>query len=261
MLTICWIASSWPTIMRRKLPSRASASRPVRVGSKGTLTRDIFFWAPFTTTPHFPRANWMPYRGTTVKALLSWLCWSDFNLAYQSPFRHSQQHQYNLPNILRRDLPFRLCQIGLGRSATEVCIDASRHNVSDPHVVVTMVQHHGFRETVQSEFGSVVRGASRKCIFPCQATYVDDVAAATILHARQRFARAIKRSRQIRFDGLLPIVHCEFRCAPHDSQACIVDQDIGTSRFTFHPLKQCCNVCACSYIGNFSRHFTMALVG
>src|SRR5580704_11641149 len=144
MLTICWMASSWPTIMRRKLPSRASASRPVRVGSKGTLTRDIFFWAPFTTTPHFPRANWMPYRGTTVKALLSWLCWSDFNLAYQSPFRHSQQHQYNLPNILWRYLP-----IGPRRSATKLSIDASWHNVSDPHVVVSVIQHHGFRKSAQ----------------------------------------------------------------------------------------------------------------
>ena len=196
----------------------------------------------------------MPYRGTTVKALLSWLCWSDFNLAYQSPFRHSQQHQYNLPNILWRYLPFRHpC-----RSATKFCIDASRHNVSDPHVVVAMVQHHGLRETVQSELGSVVRRAARKCILPCQATYIDDVAAATILYPRQRFARAIKRSRQIRLDGLLPIFHCEFRCAFHDAQARIVHQNIETSRFTFHPLKQCCNVCACSYIGNFSHHFTFA---
>ena len=177
MLTICWIASSCPTIMRRKLPSRASASRPVRVGSKGTLTRDIFFWAPFTTTPDFPRANWMPYFGTTVKAYFRGFDWPDFDPAYQSPFRHSQQHEYNLPDILlalSSNRPLR-------RSATEFCIDASRHYVSDPHVVIAMIQHHGFRESVQSELRSVVRRATSKCVLSCQATYIDDVAAPTIL--------------------------------------------------------------------------------
>src|SRR3984885_13336895 len=216
-----WIASSCPTIIRRKLPSRASASRPVRVGSKGTLTRAIFFWAPFTTTPYFSRANWMPYFGTTVRALLPWLCWSNFDLANQSPFRHPQQHQYNLPDILWCNLP-----IGLGRSATESCIDASGHNVSDAHVVIAMVQHHCFAEAVQSELGSVVGGAARECIFPRQASNVDDVTAATFLHARERFARAIERPRQIRLDGLLPILHCEFRRAFHYAHARIVHEDL-----------------------------------
>src|SRR5579863_1277153 len=130
---MCWIASSCPTIMRRKLPSRASASRPVLVGSKGTLTRNIFFWAPFTTTPDFPRANWMPYFGTTVKGLIPRLCWSNFDPAYQSPFRHSQQHEYNLPNILWRYLPLGLRRSATGGFTTKLCIDASRHNVRDTH--------------------------------------------------------------------------------------------------------------------------------
>src|SRR5579863_631190 len=115
--------------MRRKLPSRASASRPVRVGSKGTLTRNIFFWAPFTTTPYFPQATCMPFFGTPVKASLPRLRRPHFHLAYQSPFWHSQQHEYNLPNVFWRYLPtratdFRLA-IGFFRpSAIEFCIDA-----------------------------------------------------------------------------------------------------------------------------------------
>src|SRR5580692_240442 len=112
----------------------------------------------------------MPYLGTTVKALLSRFGWSDFNLAYQRPFRHSQQHQYNIPDILWRYLP-----IGSRRSATKFCIAASRHNVSDPHVVIAMIQHHGLRKTVQAELGSVVGRAPRKGILSGQATYIDDV--------------------------------------------------------------------------------------
>src|ERR1700733_7828136 len=226
-----WIASSCPTIIRRKLPSRASASRPVRVGSKGTLTRDIFFWAPFTTTPYFPRANWMPYFGTTVKGLIPGLCWSNFYPADQGPFRHSQQHEYNLPNIVCCNLP-----VGFRRSgalfATKACIDASWHNVSHSHVVIAMIQHHCLAQAVQSELGSVVSRSTRKCVLSCQATYIDDVAAATILQTPQRLARAIKRARQICFNALLPIFHCEFRCPLHYAHACIVHQNVGTARFS-----------------------------
>src|ERR1700733_9871593 len=214
----------------------------------------------------------MPYFGTTLKALLSWLCWSDFNLANQSPFRHSQQHKYNLPDVLwrypptpsRRHLPTgrrrSRFSIGTRRSATKSCIDASRHNVSDPHVVIAMVQHHGLREAVQTELGSVVGRTACECILSRQATYVDDVTAATILHARQRFTRAKERSRQIRLNRFLPVFHCEFRRAFHDAHARIVHQDVGTARFTVDPLKQRCDVRACSYIGNFSHHFTFRLV-
>ena len=124
-----------------------------------------------------------------------------------------------------------------------------------------MIQHHGFAKSVQSEFRRVVRRASRKCILPCQAAYIDDVTAATILHASERFARAVKRSRQIRVDRLPPIFHREFRRAFHNSHARIVDQNIGTARFLVNPLKQCRNVCASSYIGSFAHHFTPALVG
>src|ERR1700733_1195162 len=256
MLTICWIASSCPTIIRRKLPSRASASRPVRFGSKGTLTRNIFFWAPFTTTPYFPRANSLPYCGTLVKALLSWLCWPDFDPAYQSPFWHSQQHQYNLPNLFGSDLPISFCC-----SCTKVCIDASWHNVRDSHVVVAMIQHHCFGETIQSKLRRVVSGATSETILPCQTAYVDDVTAATILHASQRFTRAIKRSREIRLDGLPPFFHAEFHRTFHYAQARIVDQNIGTSGFLVHPIKQCFNLCASSYIGSFAHHFTFGALG
>src|ERR1700689_4835734 len=109
----------------------------------------------------------MPYRESTVKALLSRLCWPHFDLADQRPFRHSQQHEYNLPNILWRYLP-----IGSRRSATKFCIDASRHNVSAPHVVIAMIQHHGLRKTVQAELGSVVRRAARKGVLSRQAAYI-----------------------------------------------------------------------------------------
>src|ERR1700722_10950738 len=256
-----WIASSCPTIMRRKLPSRASASRPVRVGSKGTLTRNIFFWAPFTTTPYFPIANWMPYRGTTVKALLSWLCWSALNLAYQSPFRHSQQHEYNLPNIFWRYLPIGLCRSATTTSSTKLCIDASRHYVRHPDVVVSMVQHHRFGEPAQPEFGSVVCRAARKRILARQAADVDDVGAATFLHSQQGFARAVKHSRQIGLNRLPPILRREFRRAFHYSHARIIHENIRTAHLTIDPLKQRCHVCACSYIGSFSCHFTLLLVG
>src|ERR1700733_1082921 len=193
----------------------------------------------------------MPYFGTAVKALLSRLCWSYFNLAYQSPFRHSQQHEYNLPDVLWRYLP-----IGPRRSATKLSIDASWHNVSDPHVVVSVIQHHGFRKSAQSKLGCIVSAAARECILACQAAYIDDVTAAAILEPPQRLARTIKRPRQICFDGPLPIFHCEFRRALHYTQASIVHQDVGTACFPVNPFKQPCNVCACSYIGNFSHHFT-----
>src|SRR5271155_246194 len=107
----------------------------------------------------------MPYSATTVKALLSRLCWSDLYLAYQSPFRHSQQHEYNLPYILGSYLPIggSYLPIGLSRSATypsstspsptKLCIDASRHNVRHPYVVVSMIQQHSFGESGQAELG------------------------------------------------------------------------------------------------------------
>src|SRR5580658_700376 len=226
------MASSCPTMIRRKLASRTSASRPVRVGSKGTLTRDIVFWAPFTTTPDFPRANCMPYFGAIVKSLLTRLRGSHFDPAHQSSIRHSQQHEYNLSNILWRYLPISSC-----RSAAESCIDASGHYMSHSHVVVPMIQQHCFRQSGQSEFRSIVSCAACKCIPSSQATHIDDVAAATILEARQRCARAIKRSGEVRLQRLLPLLHRQLRGAGEQPNPGIVYQNVGATRFAVNPSK------------------------
>src|SRR5213080_4500354 len=98
MLTICSMASSCPTIILRRFVSRLSASRPVFVGSKGTLTRNILAplntpCGPFTSDrllSQFPYQQ-VVYQTLDIllRRLLPWFCGPYLDSADQSALGHS----------------------------------------------------------------------------------------------------------------------------------------------------------------------------
>src|ERR1019366_8846113 len=65
--------------------------------------------------------------------------------------RHTQHQRDRLRHVFRSDHPTGVAG-ALGGVPLEIRVHASRHDVTDPDVVVTVVQHHGFAETVESEF-------------------------------------------------------------------------------------------------------------
>src|SRR4051794_13880948 len=83
-------------------------------------------------------------------------------------------------------------------ASPEFCIHASRHYVTHTNVVVTVVEHHRFTETVQSEFRCVVCGASRKRILSSETADVDHVTTAALAHQRQGFAATIENAAEVR---------------------------------------------------------------
>src|ERR1035437_4957492 len=73
-----------------------------------------------------------------------------FDAADHGSRGHAQHHSDRLGHVLGSDHP--ACVAGaLGGVALELRVHASRHDITDPDVVVTVVEHHGFAETVQSE--------------------------------------------------------------------------------------------------------------
>src|ERR1700689_3680959 len=132
MLTICWMASSWPTIMRRRPLSSDCASLPVFPGSSWMLSRSIL--SPAFLTPrgavclgspfHIAIGNpsSIPLDAPTLARILPRLLSlrhdlldlcrsalgfrrSHFHPANQGPHRHLQEHLYNLCHILGPDFP------------------------------------------------------------------------------------------------------------------------------------------------------------
>src|ERR1017187_9079027 len=70
-----------------------------------------------------------------------------FDAADHGPRGHPQHQDHRLGHVFRSDHP--ACVAGaLGGVALEIRVHASRHDITDPDVVVTVVQHHGFAETV-----------------------------------------------------------------------------------------------------------------
>src|SRR5271154_2969155 len=117
------------------------------------------------------------------KRLLTRFGRSHFNPANQGSGWCFQQHENDLRNILRRNLPIRdTLGTAANGTSTKFGIDASRHDTSNSHSFISVIQHHSFTKTVQSKLRSVVCRPARECIFSSQATYIDDVAAFPVPH-------------------------------------------------------------------------------
>src|SRR5579883_544484 len=231
MLTICSIASSWPMIIRRRLASSDMASRPVLDGSNGIFSRTILSTAFLTFAPlklvlalsnppadclsaGFHKLSGNP-SAIFLDVLRSWrirLQHLSFRLgrpnlypANQSSFWHGNEHPDNFGDILRLNLPF----LAVGRRMpAEFGGDATGHDVTDTNVVITLVKHHGFAETVHSEFRRIVGRAAREGIFSREATNVDDITPArgSRSETRKRLARAIKRAVEVGLNHAKPVL-------------------------------------------------------
>src|SRR3984957_8590369 len=153
MLTICWIASSCPTIIRRRLFSRDTASRPVFPGSKGMFSRTIS--ATFLAllrgliAPPFHRSSGNPSAISldapsidTIRALsltTFWLCGPDFDLAHCGSLGHDQQGPHDRCDIFGMDFPI-LSQIGTAFFVSRLGADAARQNRAHPDIVIPCIQ-------------------------------------------------------------------------------------------------------------------------
>src|SRR5258708_36502936 len=122
MFTICSIASSCPTIMRRKPDSSCVASRPVLPGSRGMLSRIILSTAfreplkepvclvsplqKFSSKPSVIykmlltacEVSSLPLRAAAFRR-------SHFYSTFQRSRRHHQEHFYPLGNIFGPNFP------------------------------------------------------------------------------------------------------------------------------------------------------------
>src|SRR6185503_5302680 len=197
MFTICWMASSCPTIIRRSPVSSCVASLPVLAGSNGMLSRTIFSTAfrlggtvclgsplhklsgnpsaismdapnPVRIRPHF-------YHFLNHFRLLAFRsCRANFHPAYQRSFGQAKQHMYYFGNVLRPNFP--ICTFHLVTAKSRG--NASRHDSTNPHILTPHILHHRVSETRQPKFRSVISSSSGKCMGTCQATYIDDVTSA-----------------------------------------------------------------------------------
>src|SRR5580704_5249319 len=139
---------------------------------------------------------------------------------------------------------------------SKIGIYTSWHDTTYSHTLISVIQHHRFTKSLQTKLRSVIGCPTGECIFSCQATYMDDVAAIPVPHPWQRFLRTIECSRQVRLQRLGPIVHGQLRSALEDSDPRIVHKDVEPTEFTIYKLKKVHNLCATPYIGSFSHHFT-----
>src|ERR1700722_12308650 len=72
--------------------------------------------------------------------------------------------------------------------------DTSRHDVAHSHIVVSLIQHHRFTKSVQSELRRVIRGASCKRVLASKTADIHDVATAPLLKSGKRFTAAVKHT-------------------------------------------------------------------
>src|SRR5438477_1851255 len=139
MLTICWIASSCPTIIRCSPVSSCVASLPVFPGSSGILSRTILSTAfrlggavclssPLHKLSGNPSAISID-APATIRILLHFLSLrprrTNFYPANQRPRRYVKHHLDDFSHIFRPDLPIRTIQ----RMPTELRRYASGHDV------------------------------------------------------------------------------------------------------------------------------------
>lgn len=133
--------------------------------------------------------------------------------------------------------------------------------MSDPHIVVSMIQHQRLTESPQAEFRCIVSSPTGERIPSGQATYIDDVRRRSVDGAFEQLATAVKDSRQIGLEGRLPVGNAQLRGAAENSNTRVVHQDVHRAEFPICEGKQFAYLCAAPYIGNFSKHFTFCLDG
>src|ERR1035441_4692893 len=159
-----------------------------------------------------------------------------FDTADHGSRRHAQHQRHRFGHVFRCDHP--ACVAGaLGGVARELRVHAARHDATDPNVVVTVVEHHGFAESVESEFGCVVARAAAERILPREAGNIDDEPAAALGEAFQRLPGTIERPVQIEVDIAMPLLRRHLGHLPEDPFAGVIDQNVQPTEFPVHRLE------------------------
>src|ERR1019366_7663181 len=107
-----------------------------------------------------------------------------------------------------------------------------------PYIVVAVIEHHGFGETIESKFRSVISCASRKSVLPRQAAYVHYITAPTLLEPWQSCMGTVKNTREIGVEHSPPIFDGQCRSACEFADARIVNQDVEATEFAIHEFEK-----------------------
>src|SRR5689334_6251006 len=133
---------------------------------------------------------------------------------------------------------------------------ATRHDVTDPHVLAPDILHHCFRKTRQSKLGCVIGCSPGECVCTGHATYIDDVTSVLGSKPEQSFTTAIEGSVQIRLHRSLPLFNRKFTHTLKDTDAGIVDQHIERAELGIDEAEQLSHLLIASNIGCFPSDFT-----
>src|ERR1039457_5070303 len=169
--------------------------------------------------------------------LLARLGGPHFHAADHGARRHPKHQGYHLRHVLRRDHP-----TGVARAFARLCaefrVHAPRHNRADTYMVIAMVQHHRFAETVEPKLRGVITRAAAEGVLPGQAGDVDDEPAAAPRKLRQRFPRAVECAVQVEVDVAAPLLRRHLAHLAEHPFAGIVYQDVQATEFAFHRLEE-----------------------
>jgi len=101
-----------------------------------------------------------------------------------------------------------------------------------------VVQHHGFAESVESEFGCVVARAAAERVLPREARNVHDEPAAALGEPFQRLPGTVERPVQIEIDIAVPLLRRHLGHLAEDPFPGVVDQNVQPAEFPVHSLEQ-----------------------
>src|ERR1039457_6711085 len=173
------------------------------------------------------------------------------------PYTTLFRSHYDRRDVVGGDLPPSTGGGGTG----ELRIDASRHDVAHPDIVVAVVKHHRLAESVKPEFRRVVGCASGEGVLPGQAAHVDNVTSPTVLHTWQSFMAAVKNAREVGVDHAAPVFDREIGGAAKGADARVVHQDIETAERMVDELEELRDLAAIRHIGRLSNDLAVGLHG
>ncbi len=139
-----------------------------------------------------------------------------------------QKVENDLGHVFRGEFP----RVFVGRlPSRELSGHTSRHNVTDLDILVAKIEHEGFTQTLETELGGVVKGATHESVFARQTADIDDGAAAPVPEVRKGCVAAIKDPRQVRIDDLIPLLGRGLTDGTEDPQTGVVDQNVDPTGF------------------------------
>src|SRR5581483_2169608 len=190
----------------------------------------------------------MPPGGVQIQLFL-WLRRPQLDAAHERSRRHSQQCQNYVGDIFRCDLPGRC-----GGARAELGIYAPWHDIAHAHVVVAVIEHHGFAETVQSIFRRIICGAACEGVAAGQTADVDNISATSGAKAWQSFMRTIEGAIQIHVYSAAPLFETEFRHTAKNSDAGVIDENVKPSEACVHALEKFPDLIRGGDIGDLSQN-------